>query len=363
MEDYEKEFQGKKIEYEREYKGKNIIITGGLGFIGSNLAHRLVELSPNKIIIIDSLVEGLGGNLHNIESIKDKIEMYNFDIGDKEKMRELIERIDFVFNLAGSVSHSGSKENPVRDLELNLISHVHFLEVCREYMKKNPNAKLKILFAGTRDQYGKVKEEFLPVNEAQLVHHATDPQGINKHAAEFYHMLYRSFGIQAVSLRLTNTYGPRQQMTDAGRGVLNWFMKKALDGENIELWGGGKVLRDFNYVDDVVEAMLIAMASNKTDGEVYNLGSFVKKDGKYVDLCGNVLPIEEMAKIITELAETKSECIVKEYPEERKSLEPGHFCADITKIYKDLRWEPKISFIEGIKKTMDFYKKNKKDYW
>jgi UDP-glucose 4-epimerase len=349
--------------YEKGFQGKNIMITGGLGFIGSNLAHRLVDLNPNKIVIVDSLVVGLGGNPANIQDIKEKVEIHNIDMGDKEKMRELIKGIDFVFNLAGSVSHSGSKENPLRDLELNLISHVHFLEVCREYMEKSPNAKLKILFAGTRDQYGKVKEEFLPVNEKQLVHHAADPQGINKYSTEFYHLLYRGFGIQAVSLRMTNTYGPRQQMVDAGRGVLNWFMRKAIEGEDIELWGGGNVLRDFNYVDDVVEAMLVTMVSEETDGEVYNLGSFVRKKGKYTDLCGNICSIEEMAKRIIEAAETKSNLIVREYPKERQSLEPGHFYADITKIHKSLGWEPKTEFIEGIKKTIEFYKKNKKDYW
>ena len=352
-------------EYKKEFEGKTIIITGGLGFVGSNLARRLVHLNPAKIILIDSCIPKLGSNIFNIEGIKDKVVVYmgeEWDLRNKEKIKPLIAEADFIFNLAGSVSHVGSKENPLFDFELNLRAHLEFLEACRECMREGKE-KLKIVYSGTRDQYGKVSQEHLPVDEKYLIHCATDPQGINKHAAEFFHFWYGSnSGIDVVSLRLTNTYGPRHIMNDPGQGVLNWFVRQAMDGETLKLWGGGEQLRDFNYVEDVVEALLMVMASDKANGKAYNLGSFIKKKGLYMQIGDNIKSIGDVAKMIVEVAQ-KGECTAIAYPEDRKPLEPGHFYGDATKIYEEIGWEPKINLTEGIRRTIEFYRDHKEKYW
>lgn len=151
-------------------------------------------------------------------------------------------------------------------------------------------------------------------------------------------------------------------MTDSGQGVLNWFIKKAIDDEVLELWGEGEPLRDFIYVDDVVEALIKLMVSEKTDGQVYNLGAYRKKNGMYEHLCDSIKTIKDAAKIVIETAGSGS-CKIIPYPEDRKSLEPGHFYADSTKIYEDIGWEPKTNLKEGFKKTIYFYRKNKEKYW
>ncbi len=346
------------------YTGKKILITGGLGFIGSNLAKKILEFHPGEVILVDSLIKGLGGNKINIREIEDKVKVYSgekWDLRNVDAIAPLLKDVDYVFNLAGSVSHIGSKENPSMDLELNLRSHLHFLEACRKAMKDRKKP-IKIVYAGTRDQYGKVKEKFLPVKEDYLIDEVTDPQGINKHSAEFYHFWYKNFGIRAVSLRLTNVYGPKHIMTDHGQGVVNWFIRKAIDDEVLDLWGGGEALRDFLYVDDVVEAFLLVMALDKTDGQSYNLGAYRKKNGLYEIVGDNVKSIQEMAKIIIEVGGSGSLNIIP-YPEDRKPLEPGHFYADATKIFEEVGWEAKTDIREGLRKTISFYRKNKSDYW
>ncbi len=350
-----------KKDYEEKYCGKNIMVTGGLGFIGSNLVHKLVNLNPNKIIVIDSLLKEGGGNIKNISGLEDKLEIpyakNGLNINDRRVINYLQE-IDYIFNLAGSVRHVDSKNYPSRDLELNLGSHVVFLEFCKEYTQSNPKSRMKILFSGTRDSYGKTFEDDLPIKENFLTREATDPQGINNHSAEFYHLWYgKTFKFPAVSLRLTNTYGPRQKIKDFGQGFLGYFIYQALKKEEIQLWGGGLSLRDFNYVDDVVDAMLISMASDKTDNKAYNLGSFIRKKGKYQDIGNNICSVGEAAKKIVEIAETGSYKKIP-YPEEKKSIEPGHVYLDATKIHNEIGWEPKTSFEEGLRQTINFYKKN-----
>ncbi|MBT3404887.1 NAD-dependent epimerase/dehydratase family protein [archaeon] len=349
---------------EKGFEGKTVLITGGIGFIGSSLAHRLVALKPKKIMIFDSCIPQLGGNKFNIIGIKDQVEEYvgeEWDLRNREKIKPLIKEADIIFNLAGSVSHIGSKENPLFDFELNLRSHLEFLEACKECMQEGKE-KLKIVYSGTRDQYGKIKQEHLPVDEKYLIHEATDPQGINKHATEFFHFWYADhFKFDAVSLRLTNTYGPRHIMSDPGQGVLNWFICKAMDGETLELWGGGEQLRDFNYIDDVVEAMLLVALSEKTKGKAYNLGSFIKKKGLYGHIGNNVISIGDVAKMVVKIAD-KGGWVDIPYPQDRKTLEPGHFYSDATKIYEEVGWEPKISLEEGIRRTIEFYRDNKEHY-
>ncbi len=349
--------------YREKFKEKSILITGGLGFIGSNLARKLLELEPKKIIIVDSLIKNLGGNPDNVAEVSSSLEIYNLDVSNQEAMEQIIKKneIDYLFNLAGSVSHLDSKNILLSDLDLNLRTHVSLLENCRKYIKNEENKKLKVLFSSTRDTYGKARLEDLPIKENTFVWKESDPQGIHKHAAEFHHRWYATnFGFDTTVLRLTNTYGPRQNIREPNLGFLGYFIHQALKDENIALWGGGEPIRDFNYVDDVVEAMLMAMASEKTNGEIYNLGSYIRVGGKFEDIGNNIRTVGETAKIITKLAGSgKFEEIP--YPEERKSIEPGHVYLDATKIYDHIGWKPKTSFEEGVNKTIQFYK-GKKEY-
>jgi UDP-glucose 4-epimerase len=351
------------------FKGKSVMITGGLGFIGSNLARRLVELEPARVIIVDALIKGHGGNPYNISGIEDRVEVPDLDIGgvdirNQAKMVRLLPGVDCVFNLAGSTSHIDSKNRPLRDLEMNLESSVSFLESCKEYLaRENGKPKLKVVFSATRDVYGKVREQDLPVSEDLIVRESADPQGIHKYAAEFHHLWYaKTFGFEAASLRLTNSYGCRQQVKDAEHGFLNWFIRQALDGEEIKLWGGGISLRDFNFVDDVVEAFLMTMASPKSNNQVYNLGCFMRRGGKYEDVTRSISSVGDAARKVVEIVGSGS-CREIPYPEDKKGIEPGHVYMDATKIHRDIGWQPRVEFDEGIRKTVEFYRTHREHYW
>ncbi|RIK20588.1 MAG: NAD-dependent epimerase, partial [Chloroflexi bacterium] len=244
---------------------KNILITGGLGFIGANLALRLAELGAH-VTLVDSLIPEYGGNLFNIEPIRDRVTVNIADVRDEFSMDYLVRGRDYLFNLAGQTSHLDSMQNPYTDLDINCRAQLSILEACR---KNNPT--VKIVYASTRQIYG--KPDYLPVDEKHLLH-PTDVNGINKMAGEWYHILYNNvYGVRAVSLRLTNTYGPRMRVKDARQTFLGIWLKRVIDKEPIEIWGDGLQLRDFNYVDDVVDAMLLAAASDKANGQIYNLGS------------------------------------------------------------------------------------------
>ena len=347
-------YQEKK-EYMKKFEGKKIMVTGGLGFIGSNLVHKLIELNPKKIIVIDPLIPGQGGDIKNIEGIKDKLEIPLIENGgmniDDNRIIDYLD-VDYIFNLAGSPNHFNSKKDPVEDLKINLMPHVKFLESCKDYIKENPWKKFKILFTSTRDVYGRVKEKDLPIKENFLIENPADPQGIHNHGAEHHHLWYgKNFQIPVVCLRLTNTYGPRQRINNSGQGFVGYFIYKSLRNEEIELWGGGESIRDFNYVEDVVEAMLLAITSDKTDYQMYNLGSFIRKNSKYQDIENNISSVKEIAKNIIDINNNGS---YKEilYPNENKNIEPGHVYLDATKIYEDIGWYPKTSLNEGLKKTI-----------
>lgn len=323
------------------YLNKKILITGGLGFIGSNLAIKLVEYGA-KVLIIDSLIPGYGGNLFNIEPIQDKVIIDNADIRDSKKIDKLVVGQEIIFNLAGTLSHVDSMTTPLTDLEINCRAQLSLLESVRIY---NPSAK--IIFAGTRNQYGKAK--YLPVTENHP-QEPTDINGINNIAAEKYHLMYTSvYGIKTVSLRMTNTYGSRHQMKHPRQGVLNWFIRKVLDGETVELYGDGKQIRDINFIDDVVSALLQVGGSEKGWGEAYNLGG---TPVSLIDFVGKVIQINGKGKIV-----------IKPMPSDRKIIEIGDYKADWSKINKTYGWKPGVSLDEGIKSTIDYYRKYKKYYW
>lgn len=323
------------------YKNKNILVTGGLGFIGSTLAIKLIELGA-KVTIVDSLIADYGGNLFNIDSIKDKVKINISDVRDRYSTNYLVQNQDILFNLAGTLSHVDSMRDPFTDLEINCTSQLSLLEACR-----NNNPKVKIIYAGTRNQYGKA--QYLPVDERHPLE-PTDVNGINCNAGEYYHVLYNNvYGIKACSLRMTNTFGPRHQMKHARQGVLNWFLRQLIDGEEIQLFGNGEQIRDCNYIDDVVEALVLTGQSEKVWGHVFNLGGIPIGLKEFVETAINV--------------NGKGKYKLVPFPENRKAIEIGDYIADYFKIYRTLGWQPKVDLETGISKTLAYYKKNKKYYW
>lgn len=323
------------------YRGKNILITGGLGFIGSNLAVRLVGFGAN-VTLIDSLIPEYGGNIFNIEDIKNKVKVNISDVRDAHSMNSLIKGQDYLFNLAGTLSHIDSMKDPFTDLEINCKSQLSILESCRRF-----NPGVKIIFTGTRGQYGRA--EYIPVDERHP-QNPIDVNGINNAAGEMYHMLYyKAYGIRAVSLRLSNTYGPRHQMHHHRQGIINWFIRQAIDGQKIKIYGDGKQVRDTNYADDVVDALLSAGAVKEADGEVFNVGGFPTN-------------LIDLVKLIVQFTKGAGWELVN-YPSESKNIEIGNYIADYSKASKILGWKPKIALQEGIKKTISFYETYRQYYW
>ncbi len=311
------------------YLGKKILITGGLGFIGSNLAHRLSGMGAD-ITMVDCKADGSGWNEHNIKGFD--ATLINKDMADIDK--KILEEQDVIFNLAAQISHTQSMENPLKDFKSNVQSQAIFLDKCR-------NSRAKIIFTSTRSVYG--KPEKLPVDENQPLN-PPDVNGVNKMAGELYHKYYSKFyGIPVCILRLANVFGPRHQMKTSEQGVLNWFIRLAMDNKPIKLYDGEQK-RDFIFVEDVVDALLI----------------FAEKDGLYNIGSGMGLSLREAAETIVEKA--GSGLIVKEnMPENRKKIEIGDFVADISKAKK--YWQPKTELEDGVEKTIDFYKKEKQFYW
>lgn len=323
------------------YKNKKILITGGLGFIGSSLAIRLAGLDA-QVLIADAMIAGYGGNLFNIEPVKDKVKIEITDIREVEKMNRLVWGRDIIFNLAGTLSHVDSMSDPMIDLEINCRAQLSLLESVRKF---NPAAR--IIFAGTRNQYGKA--QYLPVDENHPLE-PTDINGINNIAAEKYHLMYtKVYGIKTVSLRMTNTYGPRHQMKHSKQGVLNWFIRQILDGVEVKLFGNGNQIRDVNYVDDAVEALIAVAKTDRGWGEAYNLG------GDAVSL------LDFVKKIIRVTGRGKLKLVP--FPKDRETIEIGDYIASTEKIKKTFGWKPKISLEEGIKSTVEYYTRYKKYYW
>jgi len=277
------------------YKNKRILITGGLGFIGSNLARRLIGLGAH-VTLVDSLIPTYGGNLFNIEDIKDQLTYNISDVRDPHAMAYLVKGQDYLFNLAGQTSHMDSMTDPQTDLDINAAAQLSILEACRK-----SNAEIQVVFASTRQLYG--KPDYLPVDESHPIR-PVDVNGINKLAGEWYHLLYNNvYGIRACALRLTNTYGPAMRVKDARQTFLGIWVRLLLEGKPIKVFGDGKQLRDFNYVDDCVDALLLAGASEKSNGKVYNLGS------------NEVINLKDLAEMMTDLGYQGSSELV-DFPSE-----------------------------------------------
>ncbi|MDN3511003.1 MAG: NAD-dependent epimerase/dehydratase family protein [Candidatus Jettenia sp.] len=326
----------------QEFNNANILITGGLGFIGSSLARRLVQLHA-KVTVVDSLIPLYGGNLFNVHDIKDRININISDVRDPYAMAYLIKGKDFLFNLAGQTSHVDSMTNPQTDLDINASAQLSILESCR---KHNPD--VRIVFASTRQLYG--KPEYLPVDEQHPIC-PVDVNGINKLAGEWYHLLYNNvYRIRSCALRLTNTYGPGMRVKDARQTFLGIWLRNLIEGVPIKVFGDGLQLRDFNYVSDVVDAILIAAVNPKAYGEVFNLGST-----QYISL-------KDLAVLLIELFQGGTYRIVP-FPSELKAIDIGNYYSDYTKINQSLGWSPRVSLRDGLKQTIEYYIQNRTHYW
>lgn len=317
-----------------EFAGRKVLITGGLGFIGSNLAQRLVGLGAH-VTLIDSLIPEYGGNLFNIASIETQVRINISDVRDTHALRYLIKDVEILFNLAGQTSHMDSMTDPVTDLEINCAAQLRLLETCRHY-----NPALKIVFASTRQIYG--KPDYLPVDERHMLR-PTDVNGINKMAGEWYHILYNNvYGIRAVALRLTNTYGPRMRVKDARQTFLGIWVKCAVKNEPFEVWGGEQ-LRDFTYVDDCVDALMAAAIQPACDGKVYNLGGDC------------VISLADLAAKLAEVAgDLKFK--VREFPADRKRIDIGDYYADDRAFKTATGWKVEVPLEEGLRRTMAYYR-------
>jgi len=324
------------------YKNRQVLITGGLGFIGSNLARRLVGLGA-KVTLVDSLIPCYGGNLFNIADIKEEVCVNISDVRDPYSMEYLIKGKDFLFNLAGQSGHLSSMSDPQNDLDINAAAQLSILESCRKY-----DSKVKLVFASTRQVYG--KPEYLPVDELHPIR-PLDVNGINKIAGESYHLLYNHiYGIQACALRLTNTYGPGMRVKDSRQTFLGIWLKLLLEGKPIKVFGDGQQLRDFNFVDDCVDALLLAGSSEKSNGKIFNLGST------------EVISLKDLAEMMLQLGYEGSYELIP-FPEERKAIDIGDYYGDFSLINNELGWSPKVGLKEGLIKTIEYYKANGKYYW
>lgn len=324
------------------YTGSKVIITGGLGFIGSNLARKLVTMGA-EVTLIDSLIPQYGGNLFNIRDIKNRIELNICDIRDEYATRHLLKGKDFLFNLAGQTSHLDSMADPKTDLEINACAQLSLLESCRHV-----NKDVKIVFASTRQLYG--KPDYLPVDEKHPIR-PVDVNGINKLAGEGFHLLYNNvYGVRACALRLTNTYGIGMRVKDSRQTFLGVWMRSVVEGGVIKIFGSGSQLRDFNYVDDCVDAILMCGASDLANGKVYNLGS------------NEVVSLKILAEMLIGLGFGGSFELVP-FPPERKLIDIGDYYSDYSLIAKDLGWGPKIKLLDGLRRTAKYYLEHHKHYW
>ncbi len=325
-----------------KFDGARALVTGGMGFTGSNLVLKLVELGAD-VTVVDAMIPGYGGNLFNLDPVRDRVTINFSDIRDDNVMNYLVAGQDYVFHLAGQVDHILSLTNPFPDIDINIKGTAVVMEAVKHH---NPSAK--VVYTGTRGQYGPAVS--LPVNEES----ATNPRGIyeisNLTAEKIIKIYHDVHGIQSSMLRLTNIYGPRAQMQHSRYGVVNWFVRLAIDDATIRVFGDGQIMRDFLYIDDTVEAMLMCASSEAAYGEILNVGIDTPTD------------FVELADTLIEVAGT-GRWQFAPFSDERKAQEPGHFYSDISKIRTLVGWEPMTALRDGLAKTVAFYRQYKEHYW
>ena len=319
------------------YRGRRVMITGGLGFIGSNLARQLVALGAD-VLLVDSLIPDYGGHHFNIEGVADRVHVNIADVRQQSTMNYLVRGREVIFNLAGQVSHIDSMRDPFTDLEINCRSQLTILEACR---RNNPAAK--VVYAGTRQVYG--KPDYLPVDERHLVR-PTDVNGINKVAGEYYHLVYNNvFGVRGCSLRLTNIYGPRQLIRHNRQGFIGWFIRLVVEDREIEVFGDGSQVRDFVFVDDAADAFLRAGADDACNGEVFNVGG------------DEPISHRDLVTMLTGIAGT-GRVTYREWPPEKKAIDIGSFYADSKRFSSLTGWKPRVSLREGFTRTIAYYREH-----
>jgi UDP-glucose 4-epimerase len=324
------------------FSGADILITGGLGFIGSSLARRLVTLDA-KITLVDSLIPEYGGNLFNIHDIRDRVTVDLTDVRDANRMSALIKKRDFLFNLAGQTSHLDSMTDPLTDLDINAAAQLSILEACRLH-----NPGIKIIFASTRQIYG--RPLYLPVDERHPIN-PVDVNGINKLAGEWYHLLYNHvYKLRACALRLTNTYGPGMRVKDARQTFLGIWIRRLIEGKPIQVYGDGRQRRDFNFVTDVVEALLRAAADTASEGQVFNLGHWEH------------ISLQDLAALLVQLNGNDHYELIP-FPTDRKAIDIGDYYSDFSKVQNVLGWSPEVLLETGLARTLAYYRKNRAHYW
>ncbi|MBA3640365.1 MAG: NAD-dependent epimerase/dehydratase family protein [Acidobacteriota bacterium] len=323
------------------YRGRRVLVTGGLGFIGSNLARALATLDAD-VLLVDSLIPDYGGNLFNLAGFESRLRVNVADVRQQSTMDYLVRDREVIFNLAGQVSHIDSMRDPATDLDINCRAQLTLLEACRRH-----NPETKVVYAGTRQVYG--KPATLPVDETHLVR-PTDINGINKAAGEYYHLVYDNvFGVRACSLRLTNVYGPRQLIRHNRQGFIGWFIRLAVEGKEIQIYGDGSQLRDFVFVDDVVDAFLRAGATDAVNGDVFNVGGM------------EPISHRDLVELLIGTAGSGSVRYV-EWPAEKKAIDIGSFYSDSTKFHNAAGWRPEVNLRDGLRRTIEYYREHLSKY-
>lgn len=324
------------------WQGKQVLVTGGLGFIGSNLARRLDEAGA-QVTLVDSLIPEYGGNAFNVAGVTGKVHVNIADVRDPHSMSQLVRGQDYLFNLAGQTCHVDSMRDPHTDLEINCRAQLSILEACRRN-----NVGIKVIFSSTRQIYGTPR--YLPVDEKHPLA-PIDVNGINKVAGESYHLMYdRVHGIRTCVLRLTNTYGPRMRVKDDRQTFLGVWFKRLIEGQPLLVFGDGAQIRDLNYVDDVVDAMLMAALDERANGQVFNLGA------------PEPINLRDLAALMIQ-AHGSGSCELVPFPPERKVIDIGSYYSDYGLINERLGWQPRVSLAEGIARTLRFYEKHRTHYW
>ena len=325
------------LDYREFYRGRRVMITGGLGFIGSNLARQLVALGAD-VLLVDSLIPDYGGNLFNIDGIESALRVNIADVRQQSTMNYLVRDREVIFSLAGQVSHIDSMRDPFTDLEINCRSQLTILEACRRH---NPGAK--VVYAGTRQVYG--KPDYLPVDERHLVR-PTDVNGVNKAAGEYYHLVYNNvFGLRACSLRLTNVYGPRQLVRHNRQGFIGWFLRLVIEDAEVQIFGDGSQVRDFVYVDDAGDAFLRAGATDAVNGEALNVGGT------------EPIAHRDLVSLLVEIAGSGRMRFV-EWPAEKKAIDIGSFYSSSDRLAAATGWRPTVTLRDGFARTIAFYRQH-----
>ena len=327
--------------YREFYRGRRVLVTGGLGFIGSNLARQLVGLGA-EVVLVDAMIPDYGGNLFNIAGLEERLHVNIGDVRNESAMDVLVRDREIIFNLAGQVSHIDSMRDPFTDLDINCRAQLSMLEACRKF-----NPGVKVIFAGTRQIYG--KPDRLPVDENHLVR-PIDVNGVNKAAGEYYHLLYNNaFGVRACSLRLTNVYGPRQLIRHNRQGFIGWFIRLAIENREIQVFGDGSQMRDFVYVDDAADAFLRAGASDACQGEVFNVGGT------------EPITHRDLVNLLIDVAGTGRVTYVP-WPPEKKQIDIGSFYSDSSKFIRTTGWTPRVPLLEGFQRTIEYYRAHLPQY-